>query len=288
METSQPSAGEPSTSRANADPLNSGAPDEPHLGDADYEDTSACHPEPSPDTTNAGRPGQRGFIQPDPLEAEQEPDGEEPGVVIHLLDLQTTQCFVDTLRMASLENSGMQPEDIDNLRDPGPVLDLEDPSSLLRCLRHFINNTSASRAHYDATRQIELLNNPGDTFLSYDQVKRRLRWLSGVVPLERDMCIKSCLAYTGPYSELDICPRCSTSRYFPGTMNPRRRFTTIPIGPVIQAFYGSRDVAEHMHYLERRLAMNVEYAQCNGGQLSKYDDTACGKELLDAWNAGTF
>ena len=34
--------------------------------------------------------------------------------------------------------------------------------------------------------------------------------------------------------------------------------------------------------------MNVEYAKCNGGQLSKYDDTTCRKELLDAWNAETF
>ena len=163
------------------------------------------------------------------------------------------QHFIDTLRTASLENLGMQPKDINNLWDPGPVLDLEDPLSLLRCLRHFINNASASQAYYDATHQIELLNNPGDIFLSYDQVKHHLCWLSGVMPLEHNMCIKSCLAYTGPYSELNICPRYSTSCYFPGTMNPCRCFTTIPIGPVIQAFYGSCDVAEHMHSLERRL-----------------------------------
>jgi hypothetical protein len=54
----------------------------------------------------------------------------------------------------------------------------------------------------------------------------------------------------------------------------------VPIGPVIQAFYGSRDIAEHMHYLERRLAANVEAVRLNGNKLDKYDDTSCGQELL--------
>lgn len=180
----------------------------------------------------------------------------------------------------------MQPDDIDNLRSPGPVFDLADPSPLLRCLRHFINNESASRAHYEGIREIELLHNPSSEFLSFDQVKRRLRWLSGVIPLEQDMCPRSCVAYTGPYDELEACPRCATSRYFPGTAKPRKRFTTLPIGPVIQSFYSSNDVADQMHYMERRLAANTEEARRNSGKLGKYDDTSCGEELLEAWNTG--
>lgn len=93
----------------------------------------------------------------------------------------------------------MQIEDIECLRDPGPVIDLEDPSPLLRSLRHFINNAGSSQAHYDGIRKIELLNNPSDAFMSFDQVRRRLLWLSGVVPLEHDMCPNTCVVYTGPY-----------------------------------------------------------------------------------------
>jgi hypothetical protein len=62
----------------------------------------------------------------------------------------------------------------------------------------------------------------------------------------------------------------------------------VPIGPVIQVFYGSRDVADMMHYLERRLATNSEQIRLNSGYLDKYDDTSCGKELINAWNKGTF
>jgi hypothetical protein len=237
-----------------------------------------------PNTADARRPEQGDSIQPVPLV--QEPEDDDPGETIQLPKLETTQCFLDALGKASLETSGMQPEDIESLRNPGPVLDLEDPSPLLWSLCHFVNNCYASWSHYDNTRKIELLNNPAAAFLSFDQVKWRLRWLSGVVLIEHDMCPRTCVAFTGPYSELDACPRCSTPRYFPNSDKPQRRFTTVPIGPVIQAFYGSRDIAEHMHYLERRLAANVEAARLNGNKLDKYDDTSCGRELLDAWESG--
>ncbi|KAH8978595.1 hypothetical protein EDB86DRAFT_2757020, partial [Lactarius hatsudake] len=152
-----------------------------------------------------------------------------------LPDLQTTQHFIDALRTAVLEDTGMELDDIEQLRSPEPEHVLEDPSPLLRSLRHFINNSSASRDHYDTMRRIELLNNPDGAFLSYDQVKWRLRWLSGVVPIKHDMCPNSCIAYTGPYGLLESCPHCGTSWYIPGTRKSRKCFSTIPIGPVIQA-----------------------------------------------------
>ena len=218
---------------------------------------------------------------------EQEPTDDDPGSAIRLPSLQTTQGFINALKVASLETSGLLAEDIESLRDPGPVLDLEDPSPLLRSLRHFINNSGSSRAHYEGIREIELLNNPSDVFLSFDQVKRRLRWLSGVVPIEHDMCPNTCVAYTGPYEDLITCPRCPLSRYFPDSSTPRKRLTTVPIRPVIQALYGSRDIAEHMHYLERALSANVDRARRTGGSLDRYDDISCGKDILSAWTSGT-
>jgi hypothetical protein len=74
----------------------------------------------------------------------------------------------------------------------------------------------------------------------------------------------------------------------PGSQKPRKRFTTVPIGPVLQAFYGSHEITDQMHYLERKLAENMNKARLGSGKLSAYDDTACGRELLDAWRAGQF
>jgi hypothetical protein len=207
---------------------------------------------------------------------------------IELPELQITQQFIDLLKSAALDKSGMQPEDIEDLRDPGKDYALVDPSPLLRSLRHFLNNSTASRKYYESMRAIERRYNPDDPILPFDQVKQRARWLSGVAPMEHDMCVNSCMAFTGPYETLEICTRCGEARYCPGTNKPQKRFTTIPIGPVIQSLYSSHDVADRMHYLERKLADNVERAGLNGGMLDIYDDAASGQALLDAWNKGDF
>ena len=232
-----------------------------------------------------GAPSQE-LIQPEPLECHDSEDN--LASLIPLPDLQTTHRFLELLLVAVLEGSGMHDEDIKSIREPGPEHELLDPSPLVRSIRHFVNNSLSSREHYETFRRIELLHNPDNPLLSFDQVKRRVRWLSGVVPLEHDMCTNSCVAYTGPYSELEACPRCAEPRYIRGTTKPQKQFSTIPIGPVIQAFYGSREVAEHMHYLEKKLAENLGIAAATGGNLAVYDDTACGQELLDAWRDGCF
>jgi hypothetical protein len=279
----------PSNLEANAGPLDLNACEDQHLGDEDIR-VWLPSPDPTSDLTPVTATVTEQGVQCEPIQPDdlrQEPADDDPGETIHLPSLQTTQGFIDVLRMASLENSGMQPDDTDSLRDPGPVLDLEEPLPLLRSLRHFINNTGSSRAHYNSIREIEMLHNPSDdSFRSFNQVKCRLRWLSGVVPIEYDMCPNTCVAYTGPYSTLDTCPCCPMSRYFPGTTNPQRRFTTVLIEPVIQAFYGSCDMAEHMHHLERSLTANADCAWCAGGKLDKYDDISCGKDILYAWESG--
>ena len=210
-------------------------------------------------------------------------------MVIPLLNLQATQGFINTLKVASLENSGMQQDDIDSIHDPSPVLDLEDLSPLLRSLRHFINNTGSSWAHYNGIQVIKMLDNPSNKLMSFNKVKYHLCWLSGVMPIELDMCPNTCAAYTGPYKDLDSCLHCSISRYFPETTTPQKHFSTMPIGPVIQAaFYGSHDTAELMYYLERVLLANTEQAQHAGRNFGKYDDVLCGKDLLYAWDSGAF
>ncbi|KAH8981090.1 hypothetical protein EDB86DRAFT_2779332, partial [Lactarius hatsudake] len=66
----------------------------------------------------------------------------------------------------------------------------------------------------------------------------------------------------------------------------QKYFSTVPIGPVIQAFYGSHEIAEQMHYLERKLAENLGAVRLGKRGLPMYDDTAYGRDLLDAWNTG--
>jgi hypothetical protein len=102
------------------------------------------------------------------------------------------------------------------------------------------------------------------------------------------MCPDSCIAYTGPYSELDKCPQCQTPWYHPDSLKPQKWFLTIPIGPVIQSFYGLHEITEKIHYLEQKLSENLETLRLNGGKLPVYNDTTCGSDLLKAWSSGHF
>ncbi|KAI9454258.1 hypothetical protein BJY52DRAFT_1122937, partial [Lactarius psammicola] len=112
--------------------------------------------------------------------------------------------------------------------------------------------------------------------------------LSGIVFLEHNMCMWSCVAYTGPYGKLNSCPCCSSPWYIPGTTKAQKWFSTIPIGPVIQALFGSCEMAKRMHYLKTKLAKNLRIVRANGGNLAVYNNTPCGQELLDAWSKGCF
>jgi hypothetical protein len=76
--------------------------------------------------------------------------------------------------------------------------------------------------------------------LTFNQVKRRIAEIRGVTPIKTDMCLNSCLAYTGPWKDLDSCPKCGEARYDP--VQPRKRVPrqlsyTMPIGPQLQAIW---------------------------------------------------
>jgi len=88
-------------------------------------------------------------------------------------------------------------------------------------------------------------------------VKCLVAKLSGVESIIHNMCVNSCLAYTGPFLELESCPICSEPQYDQfqfQTSNrkdrtPRQEFHTIPIELQIQALYRALETAMHVHYL---------------------------------------
>ncbi|KAF8223601.1 hypothetical protein L208DRAFT_1316134, partial [Tricholoma matsutake] len=129
--------------------------------------------------------------------------------------LQITLTNIQALKNATLEDGGMDPEDIDWLRDPELARDTLDMSDthLVKALRHFIYSTNSSRDHYDTIRKVDMAAYPGDDFLSFDQAKPALKAISGVVPIKHDMCITSCAAFPGTYSDLDACLYCKALHY---------------------------------------------------------------------------
>jgi len=202
-------------------------------------------------------------------------------------ELKKTRQFICGLQGATLEDSNMQQTDIDQLRaaDLGPCLDTED-RHFIKSLRGFLSSTGASQAMYNDWCDLLLDCYPDDPFLSFDQMKRRVEQLSGIVPIYHNMCQDTCVGFTGPLIDCERCPVCGTDRYRPDTREPCRQFVTIPLGPVIQALYASPDTAEKMHYRERKTAEILEYAWTHDGKLKEYNDTTCGRDYLNAVETG--
>ncbi|KAJ7936430.1 hypothetical protein B0H13DRAFT_1570878, partial [Mycena leptocephala] len=54
---------------------------------------------------------------------------------------------------------------------------------------------------YKANRDAYLRRHPENEVLSHDAIKKKVAEWSGVVPIRSEMCPKTCMAYTGPFSE---------------------------------------------------------------------------------------
>ena len=113
---------------------------------------------------------------------------------------------------------------------------------------------------------------PDDEVLSYVRIKSKIAKLSGVSPMVHHMCINTCMAFTGPFSNLTECPTCHQARYIGETKIPRRVFHTIPIGPQLQALWRSVEGAQIMHYQIWCTATIITEIEVNGGQIAAYDD----------------
>lgn len=213
---------------------------------------------------------------------------------IHLNSLRLTAEFTKGLQNATLDNPalGHSSEAIERLRNPlhaPPNLVLDQYTRL--ALNLFLRNPS--EATYDTNRTAILQSFPDADLLSYYKARRLVADTTGIDSIVHHMCIKSCLAYTGPFQELDACPMCSEPRYDQfqlessngKTRIPRQEFHTIPIGPQLQALYRDPQSARHAHYLrdERsRVLAEVQEQRC----LEEYSDVLHGSDLIGAFRDG--
>jgi hypothetical protein len=167
-------------------------------------------------------------------------------------DINISLKFIEHVKNSSLEDY-LDQDAIDQLRNPPEEeLTLDDPDH-----RHsidvFLAITTASEATYNAIRLATLHRYPDSGMLTYYKVKQLVSDLSGVVPILTNMCINSCVGYTGPFTELTCCPMCGQDRYEPETVPlvPRKRFYTIPIGPQLQALWHNPEGAVRMGYRQK-------------------------------------
>ena len=174
---------------------------------------------------------------------------------------------------------------------PALPLEINDP-----VVRHSISTYLAlehsSQATYNSIARSLKHNFPDIANIpSFYHVERLISTYTGVEPLLNDMCPNTCLAFTGPFSDLEVCPLCQASWWnqekLQGTSGcikvPAQQFTTIPVGPQLQARNRSPASATSMRYLwEKVQELLRDIVATRSPNIPLVDDVAMGWDLLGA------
>ena len=157
-------------------------------------------------------------------------------------------------------------------------------------IKLFMATLNSSQQTYESVRAAILEQYPDDNILSYHGVKKVVEELTGVTSIAHDMCYDTCVAFTGPFSNLEHCPNCRKPRYKEQRHGasarhprvPNRVFHTIPLGPQIQALWSSPDGAEDMLYSAHQKVKVQTRLRQGQGIMPLYDDFYSGIYYIKA------
>ncbi|KAG2058368.1 hypothetical protein BDR06DRAFT_980550 [Suillus hirtellus] len=188
--------------------------------------------------------------------------------------------FILVLQSAPLDDhvAKLDEEARSNLQNPPH----EPPDIIYPTIHHSISTYYAlkhsSQTAYERIHASTACTYPdANEMPSFYQIERMIVEYTGVDSITHDMCPDTCIAFTGPFADLNHCPVCNKPRYNQiklqasrGRNKVARQFHTIPIGPQLQALY--RDC-------EKKLFDEL----CeSGGLIDTYDDFIMGSDYLNA------
>ena len=231
-------------------------------------------------------------VPEDLVEEERRPDIDGDNTeTSRIPSVNTALRFISALKSACLEDDKLDPEVLERLRHPlEEVTELDDPDIRLS-VDLFLADTNGSEKIYNESRAACLRRHPTDKILSHHLVKKKVAELSGITSIIHDMCPNTCVAYTGPFADLDKCPLCYESRYdevrlaSTGMKEPRQQFHTFPLGPQCQARYRSPEGASSMHYFEEQMETILAELRVSG-KLAVFEDVLHGADCWDAYQHG--
>jgi hypothetical protein len=205
-------------------------------------------------------------------------------------NIKLSQDMINNIKNATLEDDIRNDDNLRNLRHPPHGAPTVDPITRLS-IDIFLALSNGSQQMYKAVRLALARHDPNLLIHSYTVVKKKVETITLVTKIETDMCVNSCLAFTGPFSALQECPKCHENRYEDGhpalrNQKARKCFYTIPIGPQLQALWRSPEGADRMRYRERKTREIIQELERNDGQVSAYEDVFSGREYLQAVDRG--
>ncbi|KAL0056963.1 hypothetical protein AAF712_016418 [Marasmius tenuissimus] len=214
-----------------------------------------------------------------------------PNFVPRLDDIKIALEFIDLLKDAKLDSDieQLDPEFLARLRNPPHT-----PFKLLNrderlSIELFLADSRGSDDTYTETCQAIKRAFPDCKLLSLYEVKARVAEYTNMVAIWRDMCLNSCLAYTGAFHSRTDCMFCGEARYHVvnGKRSPRQQYHTIPVAPMIQALYRTTKGAEAMEYRTSYTKRLLEELRASGGLWeSAFSDFFDGSDHIEALKDG--
>ncbi|KAG2745631.1 hypothetical protein P692DRAFT_20741214 [Suillus brevipes Sb2] len=147
--------------------------------------------------------------------------------------IKETMEYILALKNATLEDpmAKLGDDALERLRNPpqGPIT--IDSPGIRHSISMYLALEHASQEAYDrimrSTRRNFTEADGIDDLLSFYRVERLIAEYTGVESIKHDMCLNSCLAFTGPFADLDNCPMCGTSRWDPAKLRASNGRTKI-------------------------------------------------------------
>lgn len=225
-----------------------------------------------------------------PFEDEDEENGttnltleiDDPLAQPNLPKLVLAKDMIDSIRAARLEDD-LDEEMLVKLRNPPQECEMLDTKTLFS-MALFDDLIGGSEQMYRDVRET-IKRFTGHVLDSRHVVKTKVENTTGVTQLQIDMCVNSCVAFTGPFKDLDKCPTCDEGRYQEnkktGKPQPRQQFYTIPLGPQLQAMWRTPEGADRMRYRNRKTDEIIQKI-IDEGKISCFEDVLHGSEYLEA------
>ena len=198
--------------------------------------------------------------------------------------MKTAMAYIEALKTASLDDewSKLDADTLYQLRNPPttPVNINENPSWRLG-LDLYLSISNVSQETYTLVRKAILRRYPDEDIPSYHQIKNYVAELSGVYSVQDDMCINSCIAYTGPFKDLQTCPECGECRFDPITKKAQQHLHTIPLGPQLQAIQQGTQSSLEADYRTAVTEKIMKDLDLHGGEIPIIKDFFFGQAYVD-------
>jgi len=171
---------------------------------------------------------------------------------------------------------------------PSGIFSLDNQEELCTAIELFFDTETSSEEVYNKAQNTFhcSLDRKGvdyEEIPTLFQVKECIKEITGVCPIKENMCVDTCMAFTGPFADLEHCKICKKDRSNPEILAsskgkkkiPCKQLLTLPVGPQLQVLWHTPEGANNMCYRSKLTKDILEKAKAQSDKkiiIDEYED----------------